>query len=96
MKTRLGSNLYRAGLIGASISIIYTINVIWISESGSSFLPLPERYVSPEEMVSTAAAGILVTLLFWGGGAAANYKINKRAETRAAAEKQLMAGSSRR
>lgn len=87
MDTRLGSNLYRAGLAGAATSIIYTINVIWMSEAGSSFLPITERYVSREEMLATVAVGVALTLLFWGAGAAARYFVNKAAETKAAESK---------
>lgn len=87
MDTRLGSNLYRAGLVGASISIIYTINVIWMSEAGSSFLPIPKRYVSREEMIATVAVGVTITLLIWGGGALARYFVNKAAEIKAAETK---------
>jgi hypothetical protein len=93
MDTRLGSNLYRVGLAGAVISVVYTINVIWMSEAGSSFLPIPERYVSREEMLATVAVGVALTLIFWGSGAAARYFVNKAAVTKAAemkaAEKAL-------
>ena len=96
MNTRLGTNLYRAGLIAAAISILYTIDVIWISESGSSFLPLPKRYISREGMLTSVVVGIVLTLLFWGGGAMANYYLNKSAETRAATNKKLKTASSQR
>jgi hypothetical protein len=96
MNNRLGSNLYRVGLTGAAISIVYIINVIWISQSGGSFLPLPERYISREEMLSTVGVGIALSLLFWGGGTGARYFISKSVETQAAADKMRLAELSRR
>ncbi|MFT5181923.1 MAG: hypothetical protein ACI8S3_001809 [Alphaproteobacteria bacterium] len=95
MNTRLGSNLYRAGLTAAAISVVYTINIIWIGQSGESFLPLPERYMSREEMLSSVGVGVALSLLFGGGGAAARYFVNKSAETQAAADKMNLAESSR-
>ena len=86
MNTRLGTNLYRVGLVGAAISILYTMDVVWVHTSGSSILPISGRFVSREDMVATVAIGVTATLLFWGGGAAARYLVDKSAETRAAAD----------
>ena len=93
MNTRLGAYLYGAGLVGAAISILYTMDVVWVQASGSSLLPIPGRFVSREDMLATVAIGITVTLLFWGCGAAARYYVNKSAEMRAAEDESREAAS---
>ena len=87
MNTRLGSFLYGIGLAAAAIVILYTIDVIWVHERGSSLLPISGRFVSREEMLATAAIGFIVTLLLWGAGAAARSIVNKSAESHAARNK---------
>jgi len=84
--TRLGNILYRAGLVGAAISILYAIDVIWVHESGRSLLPISGRFVTREEMLVTVSTGFVLTLLFWGAGAAARYFLNKSAEKHRAAK----------
>ena len=91
MNTRLGNILYRAGLVGAGIIIVYTIDVIWVHESGSSLLPISGRFVSREEMLAIAAIGIAMTILLWGSGTVARYLVNKSAESRAAANRPRVA-----
>ncbi len=93
MNTRLGTNLYRAGLVGATLSILYTINIVLTVESGRSFIPLPERYISHEEMLASVAVGVALALLFWIGGAVAKYLVNKSAEAQAIVEKSRSAGA---
>ena len=80
MNTRLGNILYRAGLVGAAISILYSIDTIWVHESGKSFLPISGRFVSREDMLATVGIGVALTLLSWGAGTAARYYVNKLAE----------------
>ena len=86
MSTRLGNILYGAGLVGVAISILYSIDAIWVHASGQSLLPISGRFVSREEMLVAIGIGITLTLLFWGAGAAARYYVNKSAENRAAAK----------
>ncbi len=82
MNTRLGNILYWAGLVGAAVSILFTIDVIWVHQSGRSLLPISGRFVSRADMLADISIGIVVTLAFWGGGAAARYLVNKAAEKR--------------
>jgi type III secretory pathway component EscT len=80
MNTRLGNILYRAGLVGAAISVLYTVDVIWVHENGRSLLPVAARFVSREEMLIDVSIGVVLALVFWGAGWAARYIFNKVAE----------------
>jgi len=85
MKTRLGTILYRAGLTGAALSLLYAIDAIWVHESGQSLLPISGRYLSREEMHTAIAIGVTLALLSWGAGAAARHLLNKSAKQQAGA-----------
>ena len=76
MNTRLGNILYGAGLIGAAISILYSIDAVWVHESGKSLLSMSGRFVSREDMLAAIGIGVALTLLSWGAGAAARYFVN--------------------
>ncbi len=76
MNTRLGNILYGAGLIGAAISILYSIDAVWVHESGKSLLSMSGRFISREDMLAAIGIGIALTLLSWGAGAAARYFVN--------------------
>ena len=84
MNTRLGNILYRAGLVGAAISLFYVIEVIWVYESGKSLLPISGRFISRQDMLETIATGTALALLLWGAGGAARYFVNRSAEKRVA------------
>ncbi len=73
---RLGNILYGAGLIGAAISILYSIDAVWVHESGKSLLSMSGRFVSREDMLAAIGIGVALTLLSWGAGAAARYFVN--------------------
>ena len=72
--------LYRAGLVGAALSLLYAVDVIWVHASGRSLLPIPGRFVSREGMLTAIAIGLMLALLSWGTGTAARYLVNKLAE----------------
>ena len=80
MNTRLGNILYRAGLVGAALSLLYAVDAIWVHESGRSLLPISGRFVSREDMLTAIAIGIVLALLSWGTGTAARRYVNKLAE----------------
>lgn len=86
MNTRLGNILYWAGVAGAAVSILYSIDVIWVHEYGRSFVPIPGRFVSREDMLTGVAIGVVLSLGSWGAGAAARYLVNKAAEKQAPCE----------
>ncbi len=77
MNTRLGNILYGAGLIGAAISILYSIDAVWVHESGKSLLSMSGRFVSREDMLAAIAIGVTLALWSWGAGAAARYFVYK-------------------
>ncbi len=80
MNTRLGNILYRAGLVGAALSLLYAVDAIWVHESGRSLLPISGRFVSREDMLTAIAIGIVLALLSWGVGGVARYYVNKLAD----------------
>ncbi len=82
MKGRFANVAYRAGLVGAAISIIYTINTVWTYETGQSLLLGSGRYISREEMLASVSASIALTLLSWGGGAAVQHFLINHTEKR--------------
>lgn len=86
MNARLGTILYRAGLIGAAISVFYTVNIIWAHQTGSALVSLTRRYVSREDMLSGITAGIVAALLCWSAGAAARALIRRWVEKHDTAE----------
>lgn len=86
MNTRLGNNLYNAGMAGAALSLLYAIDVIWVHESGQSLLPISGRHVSREEMLIAIAISITLALLSWGAGGAVRYFLNQAAEKQASAD----------
>lgn len=82
MKGRFANVAYRAGLVGAAISIVYTVNTVWTYETGQPLLSTSRSYVSREEMLVAVRIGIALTLLSWGAGAMARRVLVKRAEKR--------------
>ena len=80
MNTRLGNILYRAGLVGAALSLLYVVDAVWVHESGRSLLPISGRFMSREDMFAAIAIGIVLALVSWGTGTAARYYVNKLAE----------------
>lgn len=80
MKARLGNTLYKAGLIGAVISLFYVVDTIWVHAGGRSLLPIFGRFLPGEDMLYTIEIGGVLALLSWGTGAAARYYMNKLAE----------------
>ena len=80
MAARLGNILYRAGLVGAALSLLYVVDAIWVHESGKSLLPISGRFMSREDMFAAIAIGVVLALLSWGTGTAARYYVNKLAE----------------
>jgi len=86
VNARLGTILYRAGLIGAAISVFYTVNVIWAHQTGSALVSLTRRYVSREDMLSGVMTGIIAALLCWSAGAAARAVIRRWVEKRGTAD----------
>lgn len=83
MKTRLGKIFYNIGLAGAALSLLYSIDAIYVHESGRSLLPISGRHVSRDEMLITIAISITLALLSWGAGSAARHFLNKSAKKRA-------------
>ena len=86
LNTRPGSILYRAGLAGAAIGVLYAVDAVWIYDSGKSLLPMTGRYMSLEEMFIAAGIGTLLALMSWCAGAAARDLVNKSAEMRTGAK----------
>lgn len=82
MKLRITNVAYRAGLVGAAISIIYTINTVWTYETGQSLFSISKSYISREDMLAGVTIGIALTLLSWGGGAAVQHFLINRTEKR--------------
>ena len=82
MNTHPGNIAYAAGLVGAAISIIYTINTVWLHQTGQSLLSTSGSFVSREDMFATVAIGVAVILLSWGTGAAARHFLMKSADKR--------------
>ena len=80
MNTHCGNILYGAGLVGAAISLFYTVDAIWVHESGRSLLSVSGRFMSREDMLAAIAIGIVSALMSWGAGTAARYYVNKLAE----------------
>ena len=60
MNTRLGNILYRAGLVGAALSLLYVVDAIWVHESGKSLLPISGRFMSREDMFAAIAIGVVL------------------------------------
>lgn len=87
IKTRLGNVLHRTGLVGAAISVLYTLDSIWIHQSGKSLVLITGRYVSREDIYVTVVVGIVLALLSWRAGVAARSFVNKSAEKRAARDR---------
>lgn len=86
MKTRLGKIFYNIGLAGAALSLLYSIDAIYVHESGLSLLPISGRHVSRDEMLVAIAISITLALLSWGAGGAARYFVNKSAKQQASAD----------
>lgn len=86
MKTRLGNNLYNAGMAGAALSLLYSIDAIWVHNSGQSLLPIPGRFVSREDMLIAIATGVALALVSWGAGGAARYLLNRSAQKQTGAD----------
>ena len=80
MKTLLGNILYRAGLVGAALSLLYAIDAIWSDQIGRSLLPIFGYFMPREDVLYTIEIGIVLALLSWGAGTAARYYVNKLAE----------------
>ena len=80
MAALLGNILYRAGMVGAALSLLYAVDAIWVHASGRSLLPIPGRFVSREDMFAAIAIGVVLALLSWGTGTAARRYVNKLAE----------------
>ena len=80
MKTRLGNTLYRAGLIGAVISLFYIVDAIWMHENGGSLLPIFGRFLPHENLLYSIEFGIVLALLSWGAGTAVRFYVNMSAE----------------
>ena len=80
MNTHCGNILYGAGLVGAAISLFYTVDAIWVHESGRSLLSVSGRFMSREDMFAAIAIGIVLSLVSWGTGTAARYYVNKLAD----------------
>lgn len=90
MNTRLGNILYKIGMAGAALSLLYSIDAIWVHGSGRSLLPISKNYVSREEMLIAIAIGIILALLSWGAGAAARRFLNQLAKKRARADDRIV------
>lgn len=86
MNTRLGNNLYIAGIAGAVLSLLYAVDAVWVHGSGQSLLPISGRYVSREEMHIAITIGVALALLSWGVGAAARYLLNRPAQKQTGAD----------
>ena len=82
MKVRIANVAYRAGLVGAAISIIYTINTVWTHETGQPLLSTSRSYISREDMLASVTIGVALTFLSWGGGVAVRHFLVKYTETR--------------
>ena len=80
MNTHCGNILYGAGLVGAAISLFYTVDAIWVHESGRSLLSVSGRFMSREDMLTAMAIGVTLALLSGGAGGVARYYVNKLAE----------------
>ena len=80
MNTRLGNILYRAGLVGGALSLLYAVDAVLVHESGRSLLPISGRFMSREDMFAAIAIGVVLALLSWGTGTAARYYVDKLAE----------------
>lgn len=85
MNTRLGNILYNSGMAGAGLSLLYSIDAIWVHASGRSLLQISGRHVSREEMLFAIAISITAALLFWGAGSLARFFLNKSAKQQAGA-----------
>ena len=79
MNTRPGNILYGAGLAGAAISSLYSIDAIWVHSTGQSLLPISGRFVSREDMLAAISIGLVSALLCWGAGSMARYLLNRTA-----------------
>ena len=80
MHKRLGNILFLAGLVGAALSMLYAVDVIWVHESGRSLLPISGRFVTRGNMLDAVGIGFVLALVFLGAGTAARYILNTSAE----------------
>ena len=92
MNTRSGDILYGAGLVGAAISCLYSMDAIWVHSSGQSLLPISGRYLSREGMLTAISIGLVAALVCWGAGALARHLVNRSAAKQAVADRQHAAG----
>ncbi len=79
MKTLLGNILYRAGMVGAALSLLYAVDAIWVDQIGRSLLPIFGHFMPREDVLYTIEIGIVLALVSWGTGTAARYYVNKLA-----------------
>jgi hypothetical protein len=79
MKTRLGNNLYWAGVIGAAICVLFIFDAISVRQSGESVLPISGRFLSHGDLVASVAIGFALALLSWRAGVAARSYVDKAA-----------------
>ena len=80
MNTRLGNILYRAGLVGAALSLLYAVDAIWVDQIGRSLLPIFGHFMPGKNVLYTIEIGIVLALVSWGTGTATRYYVNKLAE----------------
>jgi len=86
MNTRLGIIMFWTGLIGAAMCILYTVDAVFVYESGKSILYSSAHFASREDMLLAVIVGVVLALFFPSIGATAQSFVNKSAEERAAAK----------
>ena len=92
MNTRSGNILYGAGLVGAAISSLYSVDAIWVHSSGQSLLPISGRFMSREDMLTAIGIGLVAALVCWGAGSLARHLVNRSAAKQAVADRRRAAG----